>query len=208
MKRESTDEWAHRAEEVYRSTWQKQGHGETASFIRAVCAQIVQLIHAHASSIEARFRDFALRTQFPNHAAFLKDFQLEIQRLEGRWQRRLESEALDLEEAERRRRHSSFAQSSPGAPTQIFSSPSATPKPPETDPKQKPREVVISKVQNPQAHTILSIPEAALYFEVQSRTIHRWKDTGELKSGARRGSITIESILAWQKKRSRKRRAR
>jgi len=46
--------------------------------------------------------------------------------------------------------------------------------------------------------------EAALYFEVEGRTIYRWTDDGDLKKGARRGSITIESILQWETKRSRK----
>jgi hypothetical protein len=67
------------------------------------------------------------------------------------------------------------------------------------------REAIIKKVQNPQIYVTLSIPDAALYFEVTSRTIHRWKDDGNLKSGARRGSITIESIRRWENKRSRKR---
>jgi len=67
------------------------------------------------------------------------------------------------------------------------------------------RELAIRKVRNPQSNTTVSIPDAALYFEVQSRTIRRWKDEGKLRSGPHRGSITIESGLQWQKKRSRKR---
>ena len=68
------------------------------------------------------------------------------------------------------------------------------------------REAIIRKVENPQLFTILTIPEAADYFEVRPRTIHRWVDEGKLSSGARRGSITIESIRRWKKKRSRNRR--
>jgi hypothetical protein len=67
------------------------------------------------------------------------------------------------------------------------------------------REAVIRKVENPQTYTVLSVPEAALYFEVKSRTIHRWTAEGKLKNGGRRGSITIESIRRFEKKRSRKR---
>jgi hypothetical protein len=69
-------------------------------------------------------------------------------------------------------------------------------------------EGIVRKVQNPHVYTVLSIPEAALYFSVKARTIHRWNDEGKLKSGGRRGSITIESIRQWEDKRSRKRRAR
>ena len=68
------------------------------------------------------------------------------------------------------------------------------------------REVVIKKVQNPQKYTVLSVPESALYFEVQPRTIYRWNREGNLRTGGRRGSITIESVLKFEKKRSRKRR--
>jgi hypothetical protein len=67
------------------------------------------------------------------------------------------------------------------------------------------REAIIKKVQNPQAYRILSIRDAATYFEVTPRTIHRWKDDGKLNNGGRRGSITIESIRRWDNKRSRKR---
>jgi hypothetical protein len=68
------------------------------------------------------------------------------------------------------------------------------------------REAVIKKVQNPHRYNVLSILEAALYFEVQPRTIYRWCLEGDLRAGARRGSITIESILKLEKRRSRKRR--
>jgi hypothetical protein len=68
------------------------------------------------------------------------------------------------------------------------------------------RQVVNKKVRNPQTYTVLSIVEAAVYFEVAPRTVHRWRAEGKLRSGARRGSITIESVLHWAKKRSRKRR--
>lgn len=212
MKVKSTDDWAHRTEEIYRSTWEKQGHRETGSFIRAMSTCIVRLIHTRSSSIKNEFLRSAGATNFTNHTAYLTGFQLEMQTLVGRWQRRLESEALDLQEGERAGLHI-FPQSAPGSPIQI-STPSSikkqstSPMRPEGDSEQKSRETVIKKVQNPQAHTILSIREAALYFEVQPRSVYRWREAGELRSGARRGSITIESIEKWENKRSRKRRAR
>lgn len=67
------------------------------------------------------------------------------------------------------------------------------------------REVITRKVENPQIYPTISICDAATYFAVTSRTIHRWKDDGNLKSGARRGTITTKSMQQWMKKRSRKR---
>lgn len=66
------------------------------------------------------------------------------------------------------------------------------------------RAVIISKVENPQHHRILMVEEATLYFEVASRTIYRWLETGKLRSGPRRGSITIRSIRRFEAQRSRK----
>ena len=70
------------------------------------------------------------------------------------------------------------------------------------------REAVIRKVQNQHRYTLLSTPEAAAYFEVEPRTIYRWTVDGDLRRGARRGSITIESVLRLEKSRSRKRQNR
>jgi hypothetical protein len=68
------------------------------------------------------------------------------------------------------------------------------------------REAVIKKVQSPERYTVLSIPETALYFETSERTIHRWLADRSLKPGARRSSVTIESILALKTKKQRKNR--
>lgn len=69
----------------------------------------------------------------------------------------------------------------------------------------KRREAAIEKVNNPQRFTVLSTPEAALLFEVETRTIYRWKQDGRLRSGPRRGSITIKSVISLQKKRTKMR---
>jgi hypothetical protein len=103
------------------------------------------------------------------------------------------------------------AASDPTIPVQAVTAPpshgqKATPKSPkdqQTD--MSLREAVIRKIENPQTYTVLSIPEAALYFEVKPRTIHRWTADGKLKNGGRRGSITIQSIRRLEKERSRKR---
>jgi hypothetical protein len=67
------------------------------------------------------------------------------------------------------------------------------------------REAVVEKVRNPQRYTLLTTPEAAVFFEVKPRTIHRWKSAGELRGGARRGSITINSVISLEKKRTKRR---
>jgi hypothetical protein len=66
------------------------------------------------------------------------------------------------------------------------------------------REAAIKKVKNPDKYTSLTTPEAAAYFQVQPRTIYRWTTDGDLRSGARRGSITIDSVIRLEKKRARK----
>ena len=58
----------------------------------------------------------------------------------------------------------------------------------------KQREAVIAKVQAPSKYTLLTIPEAALYFEAKPRTIYRWRNGGKLRDGAKRGTITIASV--------------
>jgi hypothetical protein len=67
------------------------------------------------------------------------------------------------------------------------------------------RAVIISKVKSPKYYRVLTIEEATLYFEVGNRTIYRWLEEEKLRSGARRGSITIESIRRLEARRSRKR---
>jgi hypothetical protein len=67
------------------------------------------------------------------------------------------------------------------------------------------RSKIIRKVENPATYPVVLIAEAATYFEVNRRTIYRWKAEGKLRSGARRGTIATESMQRWKKKRSRKR---
>lgn len=66
------------------------------------------------------------------------------------------------------------------------------------------REAVIAKVKNPQKYTVLTIAEVGIYFGVKARTVYRWRKQGDLRSSARRGSITISSVISLQKKRARK----
>lgn len=77
-----------------------------------------------------------------------------------------------------------------------------------TQSDQAAREAIIRMVRNPQAHSVLLVAQAARYFKVRPRTIYRWIEAGKLRSGARRGSVTIESIQLFEKKRARKSHAR
>jgi hypothetical protein len=67
------------------------------------------------------------------------------------------------------------------------------------------RAAIIRKVGHPQHYKTLMVEEATLYFEVARRTIYRWLEIGKLRSGARRGSITVESIRRLDARRSRRR---
>lgn len=67
---------------------------------------------------------------------------------------------------------------------------------------------VTRMVRNPQGQTTLLVAQAAQYLGVRPRTIYRWVKDGKLRSGARRGSVTIESIQLYEKKRARKPRSR
>jgi len=75
------------------------------------------------------------------------------------------------------------------------------------DPQQQRRQAVIKKVRNPETFTVLSTAEVSLYFEVEPRTVYRWMSSGKLRAGGRSGTITIESVIRFEKTRSRKRRS-
>jgi hypothetical protein len=213
MKRNHADEGARRTYEIYCEVWEIQGQVKSAAFVRAVSTRrILPGLRARSSAIATDFSTFAGRTSFPGDLskAYLKGHELHMLRLEDRWRRRLEAEAKICEHIEWRKSQSSQAQA--GDTPLVSENPPSSQE--SSDPlhasQAKPadqahREAVIRKIQNPQTFTILSTPEAALYFEVQPRTIYRWMDEGKLRRGGRRGSIAIESILKWQKKRSRKR---
>jgi hypothetical protein len=202
MKQENAHAWAGQVYEIYCDVWQKQGQVKSADFVRAVSARAIKAtLRARAGAIAGEFSRFAKRTSFPPtiRDAHLLAHGLEMQRLQTRWARRLEAEAKECEHADRiAKQNSAIPLSDPLATKPIGNSSENL-----SDDKKR-RAAIIKKVQDPQTNTILSVQDAALYFEVQPRTIHRWTDTNKLKKGGRRGSITIESIQRWVKRRSRK----
>lgn len=199
MKQECADEWARRVYDIYCDVWQKQGQQKSQAFLRAVLVQgILPVLRARAGAIANQFSRFAIATGLPSAVrnATLRSLQLDMQRLESRWGRRLEIEAKEYEHTHQQKggansnaQGDANSKKQQGEPTNMTQ-----------------RVAVIAKVKNPNAYSVLSNPEAALYFGVRARTIHRWVEDGKLSRGGRRGSVTIESIVRWEKQRSRKRR--
>ena len=203
MKQEHADAQAQQVYEIYCDVWRTQGHAKSAAFVRAVSARAIRaMLRARAGAIAGEFVRFAKRTSFPEtiRDAHMLAHRLKMQRLQSRWERRLEAEAKECEHAERI--ESLRSKMPAGDSFAIKTVPDTLGNAPADEIR---REAIIKKIQNPQTNTILSVQESALYFGVMPRTVHRWTDEGKLRRGARRGSITIESILRWEKKRSRKR---
>jgi hypothetical protein len=204
-----TDEWIQREYAAYCEAWTQQNRQLCPEFIRALRdGPIAQLIAARRSSVLGAVGLRAWRNGEQSNPYSLEDWERKIDRLKAQWNRRLEAEAVAAEYRvtkglESTRIHFSSLQGEDLEPLDSTSAALG-----HAAAQKKRREATINKVQNPQSHTIVSIEEAALYFEVRPRTIYRWNVEGKLKSGARRGSITIESIRRWESKRSRKRQSR
>jgi pyrimidine deaminase RibD-like protein len=106
MHERRTDEWASRMLEVYRGVVNIQGLNLGADFLRAVYAKaITPLIDARTAAITDEFECFATRTGYSSQviSAQLQGFRQQMERLKGRWNRRLEAEAKELEHAVRSR---------------------------------------------------------------------------------------------------------
>src|SRR5438876_6490546 len=107
MKQDRADEQARRVYEIYCDVWEKQGHVKSAAFVRAVYARgVVSVLRARTGAIASQFSMFAMRTNFSAAIgkAHLESLRLNMQRLEDRWQRRVEIEAKECEHAEQRLR--------------------------------------------------------------------------------------------------------
>jgi hypothetical protein len=201
MKQEYAYARAQQVYETYCYVWKKQGQVKSADFVRAVSARAIRsMLRARAGAIAGEFSRFATRTGLPDtiRDAHLLAHGLKMERLQTRWARRLEAEAKECEHAERIERLPSQASSVLSAiepirePSENVSADNIR------------RENILKKVQNPQIHAVLLVSEAARYFEVTPHTIYRWVQERKLTRGGRRGSIIIESVLRWVKRRSRK----
>jgi len=206
MKVDAADEWARRVYEIYCAVWQTQGYEKSAAFVRAVARTLSLMLGGRASSMAHAFLMYAKRTNFPGvfTNAHLKELRLRMRQLQSKWERQLEAEARECEHAARRNTLTAAippgrsSHGEPRIPIPQF----------KTGPADEARLAEINKrVQKPETYKTLTVPDSGLYFGVEARTVYRWVDERKLKSGARRGSITIESIREWEKKRARKRRS-
>jgi len=143
MKQDRADDMARRVYEIYCDVWQTQGHAKSAAFLRAVYVHgIVPVLRARAGGIASEFAGFAARTGFPVEIgkAHLQSLQRNMLRLEGRWRRRIEIEAKELEHAERREPLSALENelgtpARPSAPERVLPSLSPAQQGPEAKPQ-------------------------------------------------------------------------
>jgi hypothetical protein len=208
MKQQRADEKARRTYEIYCEVLRSQGETKSAAFIRAVSLRVIQrILRSRENAIAGELRSESRRrgSQSQVYNLMLIGHRFTMKKLQETWRRRLEIEAKECEHAEHTNTPSTVAlgttssadnESNARNPNNAY-----TP-----DDKIQRRALIIKKVQNPQVYTILTVDEAALFFEVQPRTIHRWTEENRVKRGPKRGSITIKSIREYQRKRSRKQR--
>jgi hypothetical protein len=106
---------------------------------------------------------FAKRTNFPStiRDALIQSHRLEMERLQSRWERRLEAEAKECEHPERIETLRSQMPLGDSSATNRIQEASEN-----VSADKIRREAIIKKVQNPQTNTILSVRETALHFEV------------------------------------------
>ena len=191
------EEWAERLYTAYCEVCDVQNRSVSPELVRAIRdTPIATLIAARRSSVIAGASWRGMRINDPPNPHALSEFSRRIDRFRVRWNLKMESDAAAIEYRVRKNR-SSQSQAIDLSPKDIPPSSSAAA-------QDLGREKVIKKVQNPHANTILTIAEATLYFEVAPRTIYKWVNEGNLRKGPRRGSVTIASVLQWQKNRSRK----
>lgn len=234
MEVECTNEWAGKLYEIYCDVWKTQGQRKTSHFIQSYCRPAIMrlievrtgsashqyFISAATRSVEGRLRD-----------AYLKDLKLQMVKLVGSWKRKLEIEARECEQAERTSRQSVDGSTGPSFLANVekigperkmpiddkqrridgsaVPSLSASLEQDRTKGNKSPSDdrlqLVIKKVQNPQNFRMLRIKETALYFGVTQRTIRRWIEEGKLRGRlVPRGTVTIESVISLEKKKSRR----
>jgi hypothetical protein len=104
MQQDRANELAQRTYDIYCDVWQKQGNEKSADFLRAVFASGIRVaLRARAGSIASEFTMVAVRTAFPTALtqAHLRGLDLNMQRMEDRWRRRIEIEAKECEHIDR-----------------------------------------------------------------------------------------------------------
>lgn len=218
------DERTRMTYEAYRETWIQQNGVITPSFIRAIRDRVLaDGFAATKSSVAHDIGIRAWRTGNPANSGVSGRWTRQMDRLVTRWNRDLEAEAIAIrygtaihskqgavpvsfEESDESYQEEGLEAESETSQKSLSSDENTQTRDKSANPETQRREAIIKKVQNPNTYTVLSVEEAAIYFEVQPRTIHRWNNSGKLSRGGRRGSITISSVLRYERRRSRKRR--
>jgi hypothetical protein len=208
MKVERTDEWMRKTYEIYCEVWLRQGFEKTAEFIRAVIGKgLMPVLAARTGAIKHEFELFVVRTGFNSELAkaHTKSLQLRMESLGNKWKRQLEIEARETHYSESTTPHRESSDTfKREEPQQPLIEPKASPTP-EAD-RDKLLKAISKKVSAPDTYQHLAVWEAALYFGVSHETIYRWTSENLLKRGAKRGTITIASIIALKIKRARRKR--
>jgi hypothetical protein len=209
--------WAHKIDsvaekhyEILCHHWKLLGERKTGAFVRACSAILARTIKSLGGSEAHKARMVHHRRGHVGQS-LEESYKKSAEAIANRWQTKLDIEAreLDLAESVARAKKKIDLDEVAHVAYIEFAKQDRTRRRDTTvdDPsKETQREAVIKKVRNPHIYNVLSIPEAALYFDVQPRSIYRWSREGDLRAGARRGSIAIESILKLERRRSRKRR--
>jgi hypothetical protein len=103
MHERRTDEWAEKTYKVYCDVWEKQGYRKTAEFVRAVSAHAIPtIIAARTGAVISQLSAERKRTGsvMEPHNARMASFKQSMERLAGRWARKLNGEARECEHAE------------------------------------------------------------------------------------------------------------
>jgi len=103
MHERRTDEWAEKTYKVYCDVWEKQGYAKTAAFVRAVSAHAIPvIIAARTGAVISQLSAERKRTGsvMEPHNARMATFKQSMERLAGRWARKLKIEARECEHAE------------------------------------------------------------------------------------------------------------
>jgi hypothetical protein len=157
---------------AYCEVCEMQNRSVSPNFVRAIRdGPIAQFIAARRSTVISEAGLQGMRVNDPPNPYALSEFSRKIDRFIVSWNLKLESDAAAIEYRVIKSR-SARSEAVNLSAKDIATSADALA-------RDTRREVVIRKVQNPQANTILSFDEAAIYFEVQPRTIHRWRDQGD-----------------------------
>lgn len=122
MKQKHVDEWLRKIYETYCDVWHKQGRSKCPDFVRAVFFRaMVPFLRHRSRTIVAGFIKLAGRRHLHIEIrdARIQHFERDMVRLESRWQKRIEADAIECEHTERIERQSQDITRANAATTEI-----------------------------------------------------------------------------------------